>query len=239
MLQQISRYADLARTQRPEGNYLEMMGDRVDRATRTTQALFDRVTSAILESKVARPATDGKSFPPFSVLPAPSSSASLPVRAPSTPPAPVASRPPARPVHTPPTPALPIRNATGARELLLLIDDDADMAEVATQVLTAEGYKVIVARDGVEALEIYRHAGGDIRLVILDFFLPVLDGDAVFDELQTLNPNIAVVLSSGFAEQTKLSAMLARGLRGFIPKPYTRAKLLEQVRSILDASRAA
>ena len=61
-----------------------------------------------------------------------------------------------------------------------------------------------------------------------------MDGDAVFEELRALNPEIAVVLSSGFAEQTKVGAMLAQGLRGFIPKPYTSAKLLEQVRSILD-----
>jgi DNA-binding NarL/FixJ family response regulator len=46
-------------------------------------------------------------------------------------------------------------------------------------------------------------------------------------------------LSSGFAEQSKIGAMLAQGLRGFIPKPYTREKLLEQVRSTLDASRPA
>lgn len=77
--------------------------------------------------------------------------------------------------------------------------------------------------------------GQQIGLVILDFFLPVMDGDAVFDELRALNPNVNVVLSSGFAEQSKIAAMLAQGLRGFIPKPYTREKLLEQVRSTIDA----
>ena len=79
--------------------------------------------------------------------------------------------------------------------------------------------------------------GKQIGLVILDFFLPVMDGDAVFDELRTINPGINVVLSSGFAEQDKVSAMLAQGLRGFIPKPYTKEKLMEQVRSTLDAAR--
>ena len=82
-------------------------------------------------------------------------------------------------------------------------------------------------------------SGRQIALVILDFFLPIMDGDAVFDELRSLNPNINVVLSSGFAEQSKISAMLAQGLRGFIPKPYTSEKLIAQVRSILDAGRQA
>jgi two-component system cell cycle sensor histidine kinase/response regulator CckA len=69
--------------------------------------------------------------------------------------------------------------------------------------------------------------------------LPVMDGDAVFDELRALNPEVVVVLSSGFAEQSKLGNMLAQGLKGFIPKPYTSEKLLEQVRSILDAARTS
>ena len=121
--------------------------------------------------------------------------------------------------------------------MLLVIEDEPAVAEIAAEMLAEEGYKVIVAHDGFEALKIYQGAGKQIGLVLLDFFLPVIDGDAVFDELRAVNPRINVVLTSGFAEQTKIAAMLARGLRGFIPKPYTRAKLLEQVRSTLDAAR--
>ena len=77
--------------------------------------------------------------------------------------------------------------------------------------------------------------GGKIDLVLLDYFLPVMDGDAVFDELKAIDPKVRVVLSSGFAEQAKIGSMLARGLHGFIPKPYTREKLIEQIRSVLDA----
>ena len=117
------------------------------------------------------------------------------------------------------------------------MEDEVEIGDLAAEMLTAEGYRVIIARDGFEALRVYQQISKQIGLVILDFFLPVMDGDAVFDELLTLNPNAAVVLSSGFKEQSKLSAMLAQGLRGFIPKPYTREKLLEQVRSTLDSSR--
>jgi CheY-like chemotaxis protein len=119
-----------------------------------------------------------------------------------------------------------------------LVDDEVEIAELASAMLTDEGYRVILAKDGFEALKIYQQIGKQIGLVILDFFLPVMDGDAVFDELRSLNPEVAVVLSSGFAEQSKLGNMLAQGLKGFIPKPYTREKLLEQVRSTLDAARA-
>ena len=133
--------------------------------------------------------------------------------------------------------AIKVLNEQGNRELLLLVEDEREIADLAAVVLTDEGYKVIVAYDGFEALKIYQQISKQIGLVILDYFLPVMDGDAVFDELCAINPNVAVVLSSGFNEQNKLGSMLARGLRGFIPKPYTREKLLVQVRSILDVAR--
>jgi CheY-like chemotaxis protein len=134
-------------------------------------------------------------------------------------------------------PDIQVKNPRGNRELILLIEDEVDVAELAAEMLAMEGYKVIIVHDGFEALKIYQRIGRQIGLVILDFFLPVMDGDAVFDELRTLNPNVDVVLSSGFAEQHKISAMLTQGLRGFIPKPHTSEKLLAQVRSTLDASR--
>ena len=138
-------------------------------------------------------------------------------------------------------PALPadikVKNPQGARELILFIEDEVEVAEVAADMLASEGYKIIVVHDGFEALKIYERIGPQIGLVILDFFLPILDGDAVFDELRALNPKVNVVLSSGFAEQSKISSMLSLGLRGFIPKPYTADKLLGQVRSTLDANR--
>ena len=132
---------------------------------------------------------------------------------------------------------LKIKNSSGARELLLLVEDEHEVAEMAAELLAHEGYKVILAGDGFEALKIYERVGKQIGLVILDYFLPVMDGDAVFDELKALNPDVDVVLSSGFAEQQKVSSMLAQGLRGFIPKPYTREKLMAQVRSTLDAAK--
>jgi CheY-like chemotaxis protein len=130
-----------------------------------------------------------------------------------------------------------ILNPKGARELILIVDDEREITELAGEMLSDEGYRVILAKDGFEALRIYRQIGKQIGLIILDFFLPIMDGDAVFDELRSINPDVSVVLSSGFAEHSKLGPMLEAGLRGFIPKPYTCQKLLEQVCSILDSSR--
>ncbi len=246
MLQQISRYADLARQHKGEFNYIEMLGERVELASKTAQALFDRITSRILEGSAAKAkVTPDPSRPPeFVVVPPPSESGQAQAKAKTSP-----EKRPARskaaaaesktlPAPTPSIPAdIKVLNQKGNRELILLVDDETEIAELASAMLTDEGYKVIIARDGFEALRIYQQISKQVGLVILDFFLPVMDGDAIFDELRALNPDVAVVLSSGFAEQSKLGNMLALGLRGFIPKPYTREKLLEQVRSTLDSAR--
>ncbi len=242
ILQQIQRYQDLARRHQGQQHYVELMGERVELASKTAQALFDKVTTNILTS-VTNTAKAARLAPgQFTVLPSPVKSAS--------PSGTTVSKTPdaAGPDHdnkrvkagniTDQVPKdIVVKNPRGERELILLVDDEAEVAELAAEMLAMEGYKVIVSHDGFEALKIYERIGAHIGLVILDFFLPVMDGDAVFDELRGLNPNINVVLSSGFAEEQKISAMLAQGLRGFIPKPYSREKLLRQVRSTLDAGK--
>jgi CheY-like chemotaxis protein len=127
-----------------------------------------------------------------------------------------------------------IANPTGTRELILVVDDEEFVTLLAKEVLADEGYRVVTARDGFEALKIYKKLKDEIALVILDFTMPIMDGSDVFDEMREINPRVCVVLSSGFTEQDKLKSMLAKGLRGFIPKPYSHQKLLAQVRSTLD-----
>jgi CheY-like chemotaxis protein len=238
IVQQISRYADLARRHKGEHNYLDLLGERVEFASRTAQALFDRVTTRILEG--APPKTKKNERIKSTLVPSPSptgSSRAAQIRTtgPGIDPGKAAAENGSAALRIPSTAR--VKNPSGNREYLLLIEDEPDVAEAASEILAEEGYKVIIAHDGFEALRIYQSAVQQIELVILDFFLPVMDGDAVFDELRAINPNVNVVLSSGFAEQTKISALLARGLRGFIPKPYTGKRLLEQVRSTLDAAR--
>jgi CheY-like chemotaxis protein len=237
MLQQISRYADLARQHKGEYNYIEMLAERVEFASKTAQSLFDRITSRILEGSAPKikGAPDPSRPPEFTVVPSPSEAAPEPEKTRAEEPVGLAKTPAAKPSSIPAD--IKVLNEKGNRELILLVEDELEIAELASAMLTDEGYQVILARDGFEALRIYQQISKQIGLVILDFFLPVMDGDAVFDELRALNPDVAVVLSSGFAEQGKLGNMLAQGLRGFIPKPYTREKLLEQVRSTLDSAR--
>ena len=242
ILQQVSRYADLARRHRGEHNYIDLLGERVELASKTAQSLFDRVTSKILAGAARKTAAARKSEAGFTVMPPPADDESRrSIRTSRKGEQKRESSAEAKQSTASSDNGVPagvrIKNPNGSREYLLLIEDEPDVADLASEMLADEWYRVVIAHDGFEALKIYEKMGKQIGLVILDYFLPVIDGDAVFEELRSLNPKVNVVLSSGFAEQTKIASMLGQGLRGFIPKPYSRDKLLEQVRSTLDAAR--
>jgi CheY-like chemotaxis protein len=239
VLQQVSRYADLARRHRGEYNYVDLLSERAELASKTAQSLFDLVTSKILSGAVKKSAAARKSEAGFTVMPPPRVEEENTGRRTQRgePKDELAMNGEESGASNGVPPGTRLKNPRGAREYILLVEDEPDVADVASEMLAEEGYRVIIAHDGFEALKIYEQMGKRVGLVILDYFLPVIDGDAVFDELRAVNPNVHVVLSSGFAEQTKIGSMLAQGLRGFIPKPYSRAKLLEQVRETLDAAR--
>lgn len=122
---------------------------------------------------------------------------------------------------------------SGTRECILIVDDEEMIRLLVEHLLTSEGFEVVSCSNGPQAIEVYQQRRDEIGLVILDFMMPIMDGEAVFDELRQINPDVPVVLSSGFAEHGQIKAMLSKGLRGFIPKPYTRDKLLQQVHAVL------
>jgi len=222
LIQQVSRHTDQVRQHQCEQRYLDLLAERVGLASRKSQELFGLITSRILTA-----ANTGPTATPThrSITPAPAPRTSVVVKIPL---GEICGSPNESEEGK-------IQNPEGKRELILLVDDNADILEGTGAILAFEGYRVVVAKDGPEALRIYKKLRPQISLIILDYFLPVMDGDAVFDELKAMNPDVQVVLSSGFGEQAKLGNMLDRGLRGFIPKPYTRDRLVEQIRAILDS----
>lgn len=195
------------------GKYFAILRNGVDRATKATQLMVDRV-GGISAGEPPNAVKFTAGTIPRRPLPTATSSAANAVSAASD---------------------IKIHNPMGPRELVMIVDDEDFVTLLAQRVLTDEGYRVVTARDGFQALDIYRKLKEQIALIILDFTMPVMDGSDVFAELLLIDPHVPVVLSSGFAEQERLRSMLARGLRGFIPKPYTQQKLLTQIRSTLDA----
>lgn len=139
------------------------------------------------------------------------------------------------PTHRPPTQMeqITMANPTGMRELVLVADHDAASLHEIETMLTDEDFRVLSIRDAFEAISTYARLWAAIDLVVLDFSMPMMSGELIFDELQAINPNVAVVISSGFTHPEKLSQMLARGLSGFLPKPYNREKLIPQIKQVL------
>jgi two-component system cell cycle sensor histidine kinase/response regulator CckA len=119
-------------------------------------------------------------------------------------------------------------------ETILLVEDEEDLRELLTGVLHDYGYGILVARDGLEALERYRRHRDDIALVITDMDLPKINGAAVSQSILGDNPGAKIVMISGFVEAALKDSILASGVREFVAKPYTMPQMLRIVRRLLD-----
>ncbi|HSH70391.1 MAG TPA: response regulator, partial [Deferrisomatales bacterium] len=113
--------------------------------------------------------------------------------------------------------------------LVLVVDDDPSVREVATHMLGAAGYRVIVARDGQEAVDTYRERQAEVCLVLLDMTMPRKSGEEAYREMRAIRPDVNVILSSGYNEQEAVRKFSGKELAGFIQKPYRAKQLLELV----------
>jgi two-component system cell cycle sensor histidine kinase/response regulator CckA len=116
---------------------------------------------------------------------------------------------------------------------VLLVDDDSSVRKVGQRMLEALGFSVLLARDGREALEVFRAGHDTVACVILDLTMPVMDGEDAYRELRAIDPEVRVVLSSGYNERETLGQFTGKGLAGFIQKPYQLPVLAEKLRHAL------
>ena len=113
------------------------------------------------------------------------------------------------------------RQAEPGAGTVLLVDDELSVLEVTARMLERLGYTVVMAASGHEALTLYRGDPGRFRLVILDMIMPETGGGEVFDELKRINPEVRVLLASGYSMQGQARTIMNRGCTGFIQKPFT------------------
>ncbi len=126
-------------------------------------------------------------------------------------------------------------NLPGGTETILVVDDEADIREVATEALSHFGYSVLSAASGEAALEVYRNHADSIRLVILDIGMPGMGGGRCLQELLKLNPDVRVLIASGYATLEQSWKKTISGAAGFVGKPYQLDELLRCIRGVLDA----
>lgn len=117
-------------------------------------------------------------------------------------------------------------------ETILVADDEELIRDMLSSVLTDYGYKVILARDGSDALHKFDQGAGDIKLVILDVIMPNKNGNEVFDEMMTMNSKVNIILTSGY----RLNEMNFADKKEIIYKPFSPIDMLKVVRSTLDSN---
>ena len=117
---------------------------------------------------------------------------------------------------------------------VLIVDDEAVIREVAHAMLKDIGFEIIEAIDGKEAVECYRQHQSEISAVLLDMTMPQMDGKTCFAELKKINPDVRVLLSSGYSEQEIHKLFADQMPAGFIQKPYMPESLQQKMEEILS-----
>ncbi|MDQ6956336.1 MAG: PAS domain S-box protein [Mariprofundaceae bacterium] len=115
---------------------------------------------------------------------------------------------------------------------VLIIDDEETVREVAAAMLEDIGFKSISAIDGADGVACYRKHQNDIAFVLLDMTMPKMNGEECFRHLRQINPDIKVILSSGYNEQEATSRFTGKGLAGFLQKPYSPQALADKITSM-------
>jgi PAS domain S-box-containing protein len=104
--------------------------------------------------------------------------------------------------------------------IVLVVDDEPSVRNVATRMLQKIGFTVLTAADGREGLDVFRARRGEIVAVLMDLTMPHMDGESAFRELRALEPGVRVILMSGFNEQEAINRFTGKGLAGFMQKPF-------------------
>lgn len=125
----------------------------------------------------------------------------------------------------------PVRRGAGT---VLLVDDEEIILETGEQMLRAMGYEVLAATGGLEAIKLFEENRDRIDIVLLDMVMPNPGGGKTFDTLKEIDPDVKVLLSSGYSIDGEAKEILKRGCDGFIQKPFDMERLSQSIKEILE-----
>lgn len=117
---------------------------------------------------------------------------------------------------------------------VLLVEDEEMVAELLVEMLEDKGLQAYNAKDGEEALNIYRKKNNEIDVVILDMGLPKLSGEVIFDEMKKINSDIIALLATGYIDDDMQKKLSESGMKGFIQKPYREDEIINKVIEVLS-----
>jgi PAS domain S-box-containing protein len=119
-------------------------------------------------------------------------------------------------------------------EMILLVDDEDNILDVGRSMVSALGYDVLAAGNGRQAIALYEANRNQIDLVILDMVMPKMGGMETYEALRKINPEVKVLLCSGYSEGGRAAEMLLCGCMGFIQKPFNINLLSKKIREVMD-----
>ena len=119
-------------------------------------------------------------------------------------------------------------------ETVLIVDDHETIWDFLIEALQNLGYTVLLAENGLDAVEIYENNPHLVDLVLLDMIMPKAGGHETFYKLRQIDPKAKVLLSSGFVSEEEVHDLLQQGACGFLPKPHRLPVVAQAIRDALD-----
>ncbi len=129
----------------------------------------------------------------------------------------------------------PPRSALGGTETILIADDEELIRDLGSEILTLYGYQVILAKDGLEAMDLYHQNRSRINLVILDLIMPGLNGAETLKRIRAIDPGVKAVICSGYGGNGDLMKTMGDFPPPLVSKPFRIAELVSTVRQVLDS----
>lgn len=121
----------------------------------------------------------------------------------------------------------------GDGEVILVVDDESSVREITRQTLETFGYRVLLASDGAEAVSVFVRKRDEVKAVLLDMTMPVLDGPATILVLRRMAPDLPIIASSGRTTKAQLAQSAGMNVKHVLAKPYTAGELLKGLKALL------
>jgi CheY-like chemotaxis protein len=128
----------------------------------------------------------------------------------------------------------------GRGEVILVVDDEPNIIDASRRALKKQGYEIMVAADGTEAMALFNKHREKIKLILTDIMMPHMDGLEMIRRIRKLDPHMKIIAASGMVSASdshqRLEELATLGVKIFLDKPFPIEQLLEAIRSTLDAS---
>ncbi|MFI5251637.1 MAG: response regulator [Bacteroidota bacterium] len=119
-------------------------------------------------------------------------------------------------------------------ETILLVEDEEMLLDLLQTILLSKGFNVLTAKDGLEAIDVYKSHEGKIDLILSDMGLPRMGGWEMFCQIKEMNPKVKAILASGYLDPNLKAEMIKAGAKDFVQKPYEPDIILKRIREVID-----